>query len=367
MKNKIHIQIQNFIAALRSFFSRLSWFPAAKKAPAQVPDESEPGERRINKRAVIRILIQTLKILVALAAAVNLVALFVYRYQIPSWLRRHESAAFEPTVESAGPLAGQTEDIYLAIPVVPVNYSGEADMDALVMDGVYLTGADGQPVDDADIRYEILPGDSRQSKVIQYTTELDTGETLTEERTMNLTARYTGPTITLLGLLPDIDPADADIYSARLGEKGIIRADDGFGNDVTEQVSAVFDGLSDENPDAEMTLMLENQVHDTYEMHLTVNVDDYTGVVLTLTEYRITLHEGDDFDPDDYIDYAHDTEGNDITDSVVSDSDVDTDYPGEYEVWYWAEDSAGTYSPTKKLYVTVEASPEEAGETEDAP
>lgn len=363
MKNNIHIQ--TFIATLRAFFSKLPWIPAAGKTSAPTQGDSEPEKIRINKRAVIRVFTSTLKVLIALAAAINLVALFVFRYQTPSWLRTRESAAFQPAAESTASAAEPAGDIHLVIPVVPINYSGEADMDTLVMDGVYLMGADGQPVDDAVIRYEILPGESRQSKVIQYTTELDTGETITEERTMNLTARYTGPTITLLGLLPDIDPADADVYAARLGEKGVIRADDGFGNDVTEQVYAVYDGLSDENPDAGMTLILENQVHDTYEMQLTVNVDDYTGVVLTLTEYHITLAEGDAFEPRDYIQYAHDAEGNDLIDSVTVDSDVDTSVPRDYEVWYWAEDSEGTYSPTKKLYVTVEPAPEEAEEAEE--
>ena len=140
----------------------------------------------------------------------------------------------------------------------------------------------------------------------------------------------------------------------------------GFGNDAEEMVYAVFDDLSDENPDAGMTLVIENQVHDTYELELTVQVEDYSGVVLTLTHHRITLNVGDDFDPYSYIGYAHDAEGIDLTDNVTVDSGVDTDAAGDYEVWYWVQDNEGTYSPTKKLYVTVEAAPEETGEAGEA-
>ena len=324
----------------------------------------------MKKRIIIRYLLLFLKILVALAAAVNLVALFVYHYETPSWLRREEeetvlntpaaidSELVSPTVDPNGPSA------HFSIPVVPVNYSGEADMDTLVLNGVYVQGSDDQPIEDARITYEIFPGESRLKKTIQYTAKLPDGEILTETRTMNLTARYTGPTISLLGVLPALDPDDADVFAGRLSAKNVIRADDGFGNDAAEMVEAVFDGLSDENPDAQMTLKIENQVHDTYELELTVQVENYSGVVLTLTDHRITLTVGDDFDPWMYISYAHDAAGNDITDYVDLASGVDTDYPGEYEVWYWVQDYEGTYSPTKKLFVTVEPAPEETWETE---
>lgn len=323
------------------------------------------------KHDIIRFLVNTLKGLVALAAVLNLVALFVFHYELPSWLRPHESAKYQPET-TAEELEKQTVKEKLNIPVIPLNYSGEADLDALIMDSVYLLDADGQPVEDADIQYEILPGESRQKKLIRYTVTLESGDTLTEERVMNLTARYTGPTITLLGALPGIDPEDADLYLDKLVDKGIIRIDDGFGNDASEQVIVEFDGLSDEEPDAEMTLLLENQIHDTYEMSLTVEVRSYTGVVVTLKEYYITLNVGDDFEPRDYINYAHDTEGNDLMDSVVIDNGVHMDEAGNYEVWYWVKDEEGVFSPTKKLHVTVEAEPEEvedieeAGETEES-
>ena len=325
----------------------------------------------MNKHLIIRIIRTTLKVLVALAAAVNLVALFAYHYKMPSWLPwGQEETAAEVVVKIDPELSPQaldsTEDaVRFSIPVVPVNYSGEADMDALVLDGVYVQGEGEQPIDGIQISYSILPGESRLKKTIQYSATLDSGETLTETRVMNLTSRYTGPTISLQSSLPDIDPDDADVYAGRLGAKGIIHADDGFGNDAAEMVYAVFDDLSDEYPDSGMTLVIENQVHDTYELDLTVQVEDYTGVVVSLTDHRITLSEGDEFDPYDYIAYAHDTEGNDLTDDVTADSNVSTDVPGEYEVWYWAKDSEGTYSPTKKLYVTVEAAPEETEESEE--
>lgn len=324
----------------------------------------------MKKHAIIRILATTLKALVALAAAINLVALFVFHYELPSWLRRGQAGAETAAVEETELdllLPADEEGVHFAIPVVPVNYSGEPDMDALVLDGVYVQGSDDQPVEDARIEYEILPGDSHQKKTIQYTAVLPDGETLTETRVMNLTARYTGPTITLLGPLPAIDPADADVYAGRLGVKGVIRADDGFGNDVTDQVTAAFDDLSDEYPDSGMTLSIENQVHDTYELDLTVEVQDYSGVVLVLNTYHLTLTEGEDFYRYDFVDYAHDAEGNDLTDDVESDSNVDIYTPGEYEIQYWVYDSEDVRSPTKTLSVTVEPEPEEPEETEEAP
>jgi len=328
----------------------------------------------MKKRVIIRIALTTLKALVALAAVINLVALFVFHYETPSWLRRKQAAPETTTVEE--PVASvpvqndgsNTGDFSFSIPVVPVNYSGEADMDALVLNNVYVQGTDGQPVETARIEYEILPGGDHQKKLVLYTATLESGEVLTETRTMNLTARYTGPRIALLGPLPDFDPADAETFAGRLSANGIIRADDGFGNDAGELVQAVFDDLSEENPDVVMTLVLENQVHDTYELELGVKVKNFSGVVLKLTDYNITLNVGDEFDPYAYIDYAHDEEGNDLSDDVIFNDYVETDEPGEYHAVYWVWNSdRSAHSPDRYLYVTVEPVPEETAETDEAP
>lgn len=327
----------------------------------------------MKKRVIIRFFVNALKFLVALAAIANLVALFVYHYELPSWLRRGRSEAAENTVVEIDPeLLSPTapppgEDVHFSIPVVPVNYSGEANMDALVLGDVYVYGSDDQPIDGVRIEYSILPGESRLKKTIEYTAYLPNGETLTETRTMNLTSRYTGPTITLLGNLPGIDPAEAEVYVEKLDLKGIMRADDGFGNNVMDQVVATFEGLSDEEPDAVMKLHLENQIHDTYDTELTVYVKEYTGIVLVLTDYNITLNVGDYFDPYDYILYAHDVDGTDLSGRVVYDDFVDTDEPGEYYVVYWVWNMAhDNYSPDKFLYVTV-VEPEDTTEAEEMP
>lgn len=329
----------------------------------------------MKKHVIIRIIVQLLKALVALAAVANLVALFVYHYELPSWLRKEQPDSGESTVAAIDPeLLSPTavpagEYAHFSMPVIPVNYSGEANMDSLVLGGVYVRGNDDQPIDDVWIEYSILPGESRLKKVVEYSALLPSGDTLTETRAMNLTSRYTGPTITLLGGLPDIDPSQADEYVEKLGAKGIMRADDGFGNDVTDQVVAVFEGLSDENPDAVMRLSLENQVHDTYELELTVNVLDYSGIVLVLTDYDLTLAVGDDFDPWDYVEYAHDVDGSDMMDRVQLSNHVDTETPGDYYVVYWVwNDDHTAHSPDRYMYVTVEAPPEEEiEEAEEVP
>ena len=334
----------------------------------------------MNRHVIIRIIVTTLKVLVALAAVGNLVALFVFQYQTPSWLRRGEPAAVEelepaePVSDDGAPEESETvlsvnegpNGEHLSIPVIPFNYSGEEELDILALDGVYLLGGDGQQIKGADIQYEILPGESRLEKIVRYSVELESGDVLTVERAMKLTSRYTGPIIALLGNLPGIDPSKADSFVERLGNLGVISADDGFGNDMTYDVVAEFDGLSDEEPDAGMTLHLENQIHDTFDMELTVHVLDYSGIVLVLTDYNITLTEGDDFEPMDYVKYAHDVDGSDMMDRVQLSNHVDPYTPGEYYVCYWVwNDEHTAHSPDRYMYVTVEALPEETEETEE--
>ena len=295
-----------------------------------------------------------LKLLLALAAAANLIALFVYHYELPARFRPNRSEAPQPTVsvETAPPI----EEKFM-IPVIPLNYSGEADLDEMIMNDVYLLGRDRQPIEDADIRYELLPGESRLKRIIRYSVTLESGQTLTSDRSMQLTARYTGPNISLLGMLPEIDPAEESDYLEQLIQRAVIRADDGFGNDVTDQVSISFEGLSEENPSANLILRVENQIHDTFEKSLLVDVKDYTGVVLTLNTYQITLQTGEHFEPMDYVSEAHDAAGADLKEHIMIDSDLDVRTPGEYEVRFWAEDADGYASPVKTLRVTVEGDP----------
>ena len=320
----------------------------------QANQEKEPSSISSFRHSVGHYIRKGLKLLLALAAAANLIALFVYHYELPARFRPSSSEAPQPTVsaETAPPV----EEKFM-IPVIPLNYSGEAELDQMVMRDVYLLGSDRQPVEDADIHYELLPGESRLKRIIRYSVTLESGQTLTQDRTMQLTTRYTGPTITLLGMLPEIDPSDASGYLDQLIQKTVIRADDGFGNDMTDQISITFEGLSEENPGANMFLRVENQIHDTFEKSLMVFIKDFTGVVLSLNTYQITLHTGDSFEPMDYVAEAHDASGNDLREFVKLESNLDIRNPGEYEVRYWAEDASGYASPVKTLQVTVEGEP----------
>ena len=320
----------------------------------QANQDKEPNSISPFRHSAGHYIRMALKLLLALAAAANLIALFVYHYELPARFRPKSSDTPQPSATVATP---QPIEEKFMIPVIPLNYSGEEELDKMIMNDVYLLGRDRQPLEDADIRYELLPGESRLKRIIRYSVTLESGQTLTADRAMQLTTRYTGPNITLLGMLPAVDPSDASGYLEQLIQKTIIRADDGFGNDVTDQVTIEFESISEENSGVNMILRVENQIHDTFEKTLLVDATGFNGVVLTLTANQITLQTGSAFEPMDYISEAHDAAGNDLMDHVAFESDVNTGNPGEYEVLYWTEDADGHLSPAKTLQVTVEGEP----------
>ena len=331
--------------------------PPAQANAAPTRQSAVPARNRPDRGDIARVVRAVLKTLIALAAAANLIALFVFHYETPAFLRRTDAAAAPAAAADipAGTPTPTPAQAYLSVPVTALSYSGEEDLDAFVLQGVYLIGTDGQPVSGAAITYALTDGDGRLRKTVTYSVTTDDGVTLTADRPMNITARYTGPTITLLGVLPGVEPENAAEYAAILTADGVVRADDGFGGDASDRLQSSVDDLDGASGTVRLTLTLENVLHDSAVLELEADVLDYSGVVVALTDYAVTIPRDSDFDPLDYVAYAHDSDGDDVSWYLHTEGGVDTSEPGDYTVTIWATDAFGTRSPVRTLRVTVSA------------
>lgn len=294
-----------------------------------------------------------LKTIIGIAAFVNLVALFVFQYKTPSWLGGSGDAEDAPFVTEA---EEETDGIYLDVPSGPINYSGSGALSLL--DGLYALNADGTVAEGVEIETTISEGTSRREKVVTYTAHTPSGNVLTAERMLYLGNRYTGPSISILGNMPFCYEGEAAEYADLLRENELVSADDGFGNDITDDITTSLKSYDASTEEAVITISAANQFGDVFATDVSVSMNR-TGVVLTLVTDAVTITQGESFDGTDYVKDCFDADGYSLFKSISEDGDVDTDTPGEYVLTLYCRDGDGVYSIERTLTVTVEPAPEE--------
>ena len=317
------------------------------------------------RRAVFWIL----RIIIAAAALANLAALFLFEYRFPQNWHLPFGRGPEQVAETELPLAlleteaeTETEEIQsssgirLDVPSAPVSYNGSGRLD--LMSGVYVVNPDGTSARDVQVYTSISEGNSRREKIITYTANTPEGETLTATRLLNLGSRYTGPSINVLGNMPWCPEGEAESYAQKLISGKLIAADDGFGNDMTAQVTSSLKRYDASREEAAITLRVQNTFNDVYETEVQVPMNT-TGIVFTLTSDRATCEYGVRFSALPYVDICVDAEGNSLIDYVVREGDVDSYTPGEYHCIVYCTDADGNRSITREMTVTVEQPPEE--------
>ncbi|MCD8027998.1 MAG: DUF5011 domain-containing protein [Erysipelotrichaceae bacterium] len=101
-----------------------------------------------------------------------------------------------------------------------------------------------------------------------------------------------------------------------------------------------------------VTYKLSNKVK-SKEVHLIIHVYDDVCPVINLSTHSITITEGDDIEPSDYIVSVNDNIDGDIQDSINIESNVECNTAGNYDITYSVSDAAGNES-NDSIKVTVE-------------
>ena len=171
-----------------------------------------------------------------IAALVNLAALFLFQYELPSFLTpKHKDTqnSAESETDSAEPEPTQEELAYeFSFEPDSITYDGSTELDLL--SGVTLTDSNGTAVDTL-IFTNIRTADAITSKTIEYFAETDAGR-VSATRGLQL-VNYNGPSITLPETLPEIEESMLNSVLSVMPTDGSFRADDGFGNDITSSIT----------------------------------------------------------------------------------------------------------------------------------
>ena len=339
-------------------------------------------------KAVRRFFGTSFKMILAVIAICNLVALFVFNYQIPDAITSRIPFLKSSTVEENTATLyldqpAQTEaavpsgKFHIEVPDTPYEYSGTGAF--LPAADVQVINADGTP-SDAKITVVVKAGIKAGEKIIEYSATDERGVSIDAQRQLLLGSGYSGPSVSVSSSSLTLTRDQMDNIVSYLNEQQMLTADDGFGNDasdlVTSSVSPAGSGRY------QVSLTLTNQFSDSVSTNVNVTLDENaaadssssenTGELVStgfsaeeeeaiangapyilLTTDRTTLLIGSSFYFMEYVAQAKDANGNDLYDQISIDGSVDTSTPGEYTVRYWVNDYNGNSSYVKTLIVEV--------------
>lgn len=171
---------------------------------------------------------------------------------------------------------------------------------------------------------------------------------------------YRRPRITVRRTKYGCDINKLTDYLNVLIKSDMVNAQDGFGNDITQQVYIDPTQTVERAGEVEITLMVENKFSDIARNKILIEL---TGALentfVKLVTNSVVVKTGNTLNPVKYIEYAEDERGNDISDRVVyDDSGVDYMTPGEYTIYYYLKDEYSNQvdeeRPVAALNITVE-------------
>lgn len=226
-------------------------------------------------------------------------------------------------------------------------YDGTSELD--IMQGVLVTDEDGNDRT-SDARAVLQNTEQLNQKMIYYSLN-GYSEKLTDQGRMLLLENYTGPTIqvdsevqltvTQLGNLPGV-----------LAERKQLEADNGYGKEITGQVS----WYREKTAEGEYSIFftVSNEFGDVATAQCRAYIDGVKDdIVLTLRQEQISISQNEPFVPLDWVLEAEDANGENLIDGVEVEGAVNASVPGNYTITYRLTSLDGRQCATRKLSVKV--------------
>ena len=224
-------------------------------------------------------------------------------------------------------------------------YDGTGELDLL--DGVSAQGEDGTDLTNRLNAKIVLAGNDKE---IRYSVSNDNGQIVYKARNLVL-KNYQGPEIIANDHL-NFDAKDLSNLVTVLNERGELKGLDGFGKDITDQITYQREKVSDGI--YQLTFTLNNIYLDSTSLTVKANISGtISDPVLELYRSSIEIDVGSSFYPEDYIEVANDENGNSVKDQVKISSSLNTMQPGVYNVSYQLTSSDNSVIVTKNLEVKI--------------
>lgn len=300
-----------------------------------------------------------IRLVIALIAVLNLVAIFIFNYSLPSFFKfkkepietpiaatTSQEETEEETTMQETQISAEDAGWSFSFASDTMEYDGSDDLD--LMSGVSVIDPNGAE-SELTIFTHITTGNSLSEKIVEYSADTPDGQ-MTASRTLKL-IDYEGPSISIPDTLPKEDINSPEILLAALSSDSDFFAKDGFGNDITQAITVEFSLPESGNIitcDFSVTNMFNDTVSAQAEMKTT-----FSKPMLVLTTTNLTLKRGQDFYPTNYVKTALDVDGSDISTKITTEGIVDSYTVGDYELIYRVTGKDGDVSDSIKLTVHI--------------
>ncbi len=229
-------------------------------------------------------------------------------------------------------------------PTKPVitNETGELEISTSYEESDLLEGLKAQDEKDGDLTDQIMVGNFSQFIEpgvcnLSYVVFDSSNQAATLTRRVKFTD-YQSPEFSLSSPLVFAESREDNAMD-------YIRAGDQIDGDISSLVKLLDSSINYRTAgDYEVHVQVTNSLGDTVEATLPVHIVEASRISteIHLIQGIAYIKKGDEFRPEDYIDYIEDIDGNRLdTDTVSSASGVNTAEGGTYEVHYQTEGDAG--------------------------
>lgn len=287
---------------------------------------------------------QVFKIVVIAFSLINLAALFLFQYQLPTFASKPETSANE----TSEPVQESTDVTYeFQFEMDTLTYDGTSELDLL--QGVSIVSSRGDILD-TEIFARITTGDSLEQKKIKYSADTSQGQ-ISASRTLLLKG-YQGICITLPDL-PELEESELDNILSHMPTDGTFHVDDGYGNDITNAVSVEYTIDADNPSVVHYVFSVTNLFNDSVSVAKDLLIDN-DRPILVLKEKEITISKNSSFQALSFVEKAQDPEGNSLFHRININGDINTSKAGTYTLTYTASTVDGVTSIPQVLTIIVE-------------
>lgn len=291
-------------------------------------------------------LIHKLKYILTTTACINLILLFLFHYEMPSFLKHKLS---ENTSSSSAFQTADIETLSITFDSEEITYKGKGNLN--LTKGVTVTDKNGVEVK-ASLYSDIKEGNEKNQKIIQYVAEDSYGNTGSATRILYL-KKYDGPSIQTDANFPSIDDTELASLASIFKDSKALIAEDGYGNDITSSIEVGYTIKDQDAKEIDLTFQVTNLFHDTATYTVTLPLHR-TKPLIMLSAESIHLDLGTAFHPVSYISSATDENGTDLSAAVYTEGDIDTNVPGTYHIIYKLKDAQGNEADPVSLKITVD-------------
>lgn len=291
----------------------------------------------------MKYIISTLKWVSVIVSLCIIAVLFLFEDDISAHFEKSKLSSISITTDE------DTGSSYIVAPSEELEYDGTSSLD--LMDGVSAVDIDGSDITD-DITVQIIAGDSFNKKTVRYSVFNSDYQLITKDRVLNL-YDYSGPSISI-DIDIDINDYNLSNIVSSLIEDDILSADDGYGNDISEDICFSYTLINSSTSLYQVVFSVNNVYGDTDSVTFNTNIYSAAdGPTVTLKQSSVTISQDSEFDPMDYVDTAVDSNGEDLTDYVEVRGNVNLSKTGQYTLTYQLTNAEGETSPTVNLIVYV--------------